>query len=141
MTEDIAARVADIAEENRDRFIGYLMHLHRHPEISLREYETTKYIKDIMSELGIPLHGSQPETGAVFLLQGAEPGPCVALRADIDALEITEQSSCPFPSQNEGAMHACGHDVHTSSLLGAAVILSKLRDHLKGSVKFIFQPA
>ncbi len=141
MTEDIAARVSDIAEANKDRFIGYLMHLHRHPEISLREYETTKYIKNIMSELGIPLHGSQPETGAVFLLQGAEPGPCVALRADIDALEITEQSSCPFPSQNEGAMHACGHDVHTSSLLGAAVILSQLRDQLKGSVKFIFQPA
>ena len=140
MINDLVSRAQETADRYKDRFFEIFRHCHMYPEISLREYETTKYIKSIMAELGIPEHGKQPETGAVFLLTGGKPGPCVALRADIDALEITEQSSCPFPSQNEGAMHACGHDVHYGGLLCAAIILSELRDEIEGSVKFIFQP-
>ena len=140
MKDDLIRRVEELAEKHSGRFFEIFKHAHMYPEISLAEYETTKFIKGIMEELGIPLHGKQPETGAVFLLEGGKPGPCVALRADIDALEIVEQSTCPFPSQNSGAMHACGHDVHYGSLLCSAILLSELRDELEGSIKFIFQP-
>jgi len=138
---DNGRRADEICRRNADRFLEIFRHCHMYPEVSLSEYGTTEYIKEIMAGLGIPLHGPQPETGAVFLLEGDSPGPCVALRADIDALPVAEQSTCPFPSVNEGVMHACGHDMHYGSLLCAAVILSQMRDAVKGSVKFIFQPA
>ena len=134
-------RALSSAEENRGRILEMFRHLHRHPEVSRHEYETSAYISDILTELGIELIDLGQETGVVGLLEGGSDGPCIALRADIDALPVTERSSCPFPSVNEGAMHACGHDTHIASLLGAAVILSEIRDQIRGSVKFIFQPA
>ena len=134
-------RVISEAENNKERFLEIFRHLHKHPEVSYKEIETSSYVSDILTELGIELIDYGQETGVVGLLCGAKEGPCIALRADIDALPVKEQSSCPFPSENEGVMHACGHDSHIASLLGSAIILSAMKDEIKGSVKFIFQPA
>lgn len=134
-------RAISIADRNQDRFLEIFRHLHRNPEISNKEYDTSAYIKGILTDLGMEIIDLGMETGVVGLLQGAEDGPCIALRADIDALPVKEDSTCPFPSEREGAMHACGHDTHITSLLSAAIILSEMKDQIKGSVKFIFQPA
>ena len=137
----ISDRVNSIASEKKGRLLEIYEYLHRHPEISTQEYRTSAYITGILKDLGITIIDTGMETGVVGLLKGASDGPCIALRCDIDALPVAEQSSFPFHSENEGVMHACGHDVHMTSLLGAAIILSELRDELCGSVKFIFQPA
>ena len=134
-------RAISIADRNQERFLEIFRHLHRNPEISNREYDTSAYIKGILIDLGMEIIDLGMETGVVGLLRGGEEGPCIALRADIDALPVKEDSTCPFPSEREGAMHACGHDTHITSLLSAAIILSEMKDQIKGSVKFIFQPA
>ncbi len=117
-------------------------HLHRHPELSYREHETTRYIIDRLAELDIP--ADRPlETGCVGVLEGGiESDRVVALRADIDALPIREEGSHKedFMSRNEGVAHCCGHDSHTSNLLGAAKILSEMRDEIEGTVLLVFQP-
>ena len=133
--------VLSIADGYKDRFLEIFRHLHRNPEISNQEYDTSAYIKGILTDLGMEIIDLGQKTGVVGLLTGAQDGPCIALRADIDALPVIEDSSCPFPSERKGAMHACGHDTHITSLLSAAIILSEMRDQIKGSVKFIFQPA
>lgn len=138
---DIAARVRALMAEHEEEFIATLKHLHQHPELSFQEFETTAYIKKRLEDLGIEILDYGLETGVIGLLRGAEDGPCIALRADIDGLPVTEESSCDYPSLIPGKMHACGHDTHISSLLGAAVLLSELRDEIRGSVKFLFQPA
>lgn len=122
-------------------FLYELRHdLHRHPEPSSREFYTAERIRQELSAIGLPwreVHG----TGTLATLKGAHPGPVLLLRADIDALPVREQSLYPFPSQNEGFMHACGHDVHTTALMGASRILFAHRDELHGEVRFIFQQA
>ena len=115
--------------------------LHRHPELSFKEFWTTDYLKKELVGMGIEIVDWGGETGVVGLLHGPRPGKCVALRADIDALPIDEKSGVPFASENPGTMHACGHDSHMAALLGAARLLSNRKDDLKGTVKFIFQPA
>jgi len=116
-------------------------HLHAHPELSFKEFETTKYIKDILESLG-NIEILQPcETGLIGVLKGAQDGPSIGLRADIDALNLNEETDVPYKSQNKDVMHACGHDMHTANLLAAAKILSGLQDQIKGSVYFIFQAA
>lgn len=137
----LSERAHDIAVRNTGRFMEIFRYLHRHPETSNNEYGTSAYIEEILRGLGMEIIDLGMETGVVGLLRGGKEGPCIALRCDIDGLPVTEQSSCDFPSENEGVMHACGHDNHMSSLLGAAIILSEMRDDLRGSVKFIFQPA
>jgi amidohydrolase len=131
----------DIAQKNSGRFLEIYRYLHTHPETSTKEYGTTEYITGILRDLGIEIIDLGMETGAAGLLKGGKEGPCIALRCDIDALPVTEQSSCEFHSENPGVMHACGHDNHMTCLLGAAIILSEMREELCGSVKFIFQPA
>ena len=116
-------------------------HLHQHPEASSEEFETTKLIKEKLTALGIELVEIGIETGAVGVLRAKKGGPSIALRADIDALRCTEKADVPEPSLKEGVMHACGHDFHTASLLGAAMILSRMRESLQGDVVFVFQPA
>lgn len=115
--------------------------LHRHPEISFREYRTTRVIKQELESLGIELLDLKLDTGAVALLRGKKQGPLIALRADIDALQLKEETGVPDASENPGVMHGCGHDLHTASLLGAAMILSDMREELCANVLFIFQPA
>jgi amidohydrolase len=117
-------------------------HLHAHPELSYREYQTAAFVEEKLRALGIPFN-RMADTGIVALLEGgaAPSGKVVALRADMDALPITELNQVPYRSQHEGVMHACGHDVHTASLLGVAGILSRMKHEFAGTVKFIFQPA
>lgn len=134
-------RILAIADSNRQKLQDFYQYFHRHPELSMKEYQTSDHIAAILMELGIELIETGLDTGVAGILRGGQDGPCIALRADIDALPIQEQSSCPFPSENEGVMHACGHDTHITSLLGAALILSEMRDDIRGTVKFIFQPA
>lgn len=116
-------------------------HLHRYPELSFEERETAAYIGSVLDEIGIPYRAGIGGYGIVGIIAGRNRVPVVALRADIDALPITETTGLEFASERNGVMHACGHDVHTSSLLGAARILWEQREELPGVVKLIFQPA
>lgn len=126
---------------NAGQVTEWRRHLHQHPELSFQEKETSEYIAGVLSGMtGIEV--CRPAgTGVVGILRGAQPGGTVALRADIDALPIEEQSGVPFCSQNKNVMHACGHDAHAAMLLGAAQALSERRLQLQGTVKFLFQPA
>jgi len=116
-------------------------HLHQHPELSWQEKETAAFIHKFLSPLKIELRTTDNLFATVAIIRGAKPGPTVGLRADIDALPITEQSEIPYRSQNIGCMHACGHDGHTAVLLGAAKILAELRHELRGNIICVFQPA
>ena len=113
---------------------------HSHPEPSFEEFRTTKRIAEELDAMGIPYRLFKP-TGLIGEIKGGKPGKCIALRADIDALSTVEKTGLPYASQNEGYMHACGHDTHTAMLLGAAKILMSVKDELCGTVKLIFQPA
>jgi amidohydrolase len=130
-------------EANRmeDIVIGYRRHLHAYPELSFKEYETSAFIKARLDELAIPWQ-SMAGTGVVGLVKGERPSDkVIALRADMDALPITEANAVDYASKNKGVMHACGHDAHTSSLLGVASILQSIKHQFGGTVKLIFQPA
>ncbi len=129
-----------ISRDIRDDIVEFAHDIHRHPELSHREFVTTERLVDALKKLDIELPEEQPSTGVVGILRGKIPGPTVALRADIDALPIEETPEHEIRSENRNVMHACGHDFHTASLLGAAMALSKRRDTLPGNVIFIFQP-
>ncbi len=121
--------------------VQYRRQLHAHPELSFHEHETSAFIKARLDEMGIAWK-MMAETGVVALIKGEQPSDrVVALRADIDALPITEATNVSYASKNNGVMHACGHDVHTSSLLGTAAILQSMKHQFGGTVKLIFQPA
>ena len=113
---------------------------HMYPEPSYEEFRTSKIIAEKLSEMGIDVV-TTGKTGVIGLLKGEKPGKVIALRADIDGLSVTEDTGLSYSSKNSGYMHACGHDTHITELLGAAKLLSELKDQLCGSVKFIFQPA
>ena len=115
--------------------------LHQHPELSEKEYQTTTQIRKALSKLGLEELNFDLPTGVIAILRGKHRGSLVALRADIDALPVDEQTGWAYASQISGMMHACGHDVHTTALLGAAMLLSQHRDELSGDVLFLFQPA
>ena len=137
MIEKIKALAARLHPE----VVGFRRHLHAHPELSFKEYETQKFVEARLDALGVTKHSRMADTGVVALIEGKNPGKrTIALRADMDALPIQETNNVPYKSTIDGLMHACGHDVHTSSLLGAAAILSSLRDEFEGTVKLIFQP-
>ena len=116
-------------------------YLHAHPERSFKEYETSAYIEKLLRAHDIEVLNNPLETGVVGLIRGDQPGPRIALRADIDGLPIQEDTGLPFSSVNDGVMHGCGHDLHMSYMLGAAFWLAKRRKHIKGSIKLLFQPA
>jgi amidohydrolase len=116
-------------------------HLHSNPELSYQEYNTAKFVADKLKEFGLDPIERIAGTGVVVLIEGINPNQrTVALRADMDALPIQEANSVPYKSQNPGVMHACGHDVHTASLLGTAKILGEIKSQFQGTVKLIFQP-
>lgn len=133
--------IKSLAEKYTPVMLQDFHHLHRHPELSCHEKETTAYIAGILREIGLTPNTDYPEYGVSAVIQGKKPGKTILLRADIDALPITEESGCPYSSEVPGVMHACGHDIHTSGLLGAARILFDLREDLCGNVKLCFQPA
>lgn len=127
--------------EKIDDIIKIRRFLHMNPELGNREQETAKLVAAKLLSLGLDVKTSLAKTGVVGLLEGSGEGITMAIRADMDALPIQETSGLPYQSLNPGVMHACGHDVHTAVVLGTAMILSDLRDRLKGNIKFIFQPA
>ena len=134
-------KVHELASKYFDEVLANRRHLHSHPELSYQEFETAKFVNTKLGELGIEVQEGIAGTGLVGYIKGKNPGrKVIALRADMDALPIVEANEVPYKSQNEGVMHACGHDVHTSSLLGAARILSDLKEEFEGTVKLIFQP-
>ena len=121
--------------------IDFRRRLHQHPELSFEEHETTRFICKQLEKHGVHYDLSYSDTGVVALLEGTNKSKnCIALRADIDALPIVENTGLPFASKHEGIMHACGHDVHAASLFGALLILNELKDDFQGSIKLIFQP-
>jgi amidohydrolase len=137
MNDEIAA----VAAEIEPHLIEARRWFHQHPELSNREEKTGAEIARRLEAMGYEVQSGVAHTGVVAILEGALPGPVVAWRSDIDALPIHEQVDVPYRSTNDGVMHACGHDIHTTVGLGAAEVLMRLKDRLHGTVKFIFQPA
>ena len=136
----IAARIRQLASAYAADTIAIRHYLHAHPELSYQEFHTSAYIQKHLSGLGIPFT-VMATTGVVGIIEGKDPASrVIALRADIDALPIQEANDVPYKSTCPGVMHACGHDVHTSCLLGAARILQETKDEWSGTVKLIFQP-
>lgn len=137
----IKEQIQELASNIFDGVVANRRHLHAHPELSFHEIETSAFVARKLEEMGLEYH-KMADTGLVALIKGDKPSDkVVALRADMDALPILEANDVPYKSQNTGVMHACGHDVHTSSLLGTASILTKLKSQFGGTVKLIFQPA
>ena len=114
---------------------------HENPELGFEEYHTSSTIENYLKELGLEVQTGLAKTGVVGILRGSKPGPVIAFRADIDALPIQEETGVSFSSKKQNIMHACGHDMHTAMLLGAAKALSQIKEHISGTIKFIFQPA
>lgn len=137
----IKNKVQELAAHIFNDVVGYRQHIHANPELSFKEFETSLFIKDKLKKWGIE-YADCANTGVVGLIKGNLPSDqVIALRADMDALPIHEANDKPYRSKNHGVMHACGHDVHTSSLLGTAYILNQLKDDFGGTIKLIFQPA
>lgn len=125
----------------QDQLVSMRRELHRHPELSGEEHETTTRIRKWLTEAGIPLLELNLATGVLAEIKGGKPGPTILLRADIDALPVQEETGLPFASEVPGRMHACGHDFHTTSMIGAATLLQKQASTLAGNVRILFQPA
>jgi amidohydrolase len=145
----LATQVDKLTHELTPQVVTWRRDFHQHPELGNRETRTAKVIADELRRLGYEVQTGVAHTGVVAVLKGGKPGPTVALRADMDALPVTEQGDLPFKStakatwngQQVGVMHACGHDNHMAMLLGAATIMARVRDQIPGSIKLIFQPA
>lgn len=133
-------KIRHLAKQYAPEYIAVRHHLHAHPELSYQEFQTSAFVQDHLTKMGIPFE-VMAGTGVVGLIRGQHAGSrVIALRADMDALPIREENDVPYKSKNDGIMHACGHDVHTTVLLGAARVLQDLKHEWEGSVKLIFQP-
>ncbi len=145
----MAQKVSQMVEEIEPKVIEWRRDFHQNPELSNREFETSKKVAAFLEGLGMEVQAGIANTGVIGVLKGGKPGPVVALRADMDGLPVTERVDLPFASKvkseyngiESGVMHACGHDTHMAMLMGAAEILTKMKKDLKGTVKFVFQPA
>ena len=134
-------KMKELAREQYPELVQIRRTLHENPELGFEEFATARLIADHMEKLGLEVQREVAGTGVVALLRGAFPGKTVGIRADMDALPIQEINEVPYKSKKPGKMHACGHDVHVTSAIGAAKILSHFREEMTGNVKFIFQPA
>lgn len=145
MSREIDAASAKIMP----KVVEWRRHIHQYPELGNQEVKTAKYVADHLRRLGIEVRTGVAKTGVVGILKGSQPGPVIGLRADLDGLPVTERNALPFASkeksvfngQNVGVMHACGHDTHVAMLMGTAEVLAGMKDKIKGTVVFIFQPA
>jgi amidohydrolase len=138
---DLKAEIVKLARKHAPAMIRLRRQLHQYPEIALQEFETQKIIAARLKEAGCRINSHIWQTAVIGLLEGKESGKTIGIRSDMDALPVTEQTGLPFASKYPGRMHACGHDVHMSTVWGAARILSSLKNELNGSVKFIYQPS
>lgn len=134
---DLKTKIAEL----KDWLVEIRRTIHMHPELGFEEVETSKLVAQWLEKFGLEVKTGIAKTGVVGLLRGAKPGKTVAIRADMDALPIEEANEVPYRSQIKGKMHACGHDAHTTILLGVARFFSPLREQIKGNIKWIFQPA
>jgi amidohydrolase len=133
-------KIKELAKQYSDEFIEVRRHLHANPELSYQEFETSKFVQSKLSSSGIPFE-VKATTGVLGIIKGKNPDSrVIALRADMDALPIQEENELAYKSKNAGVMHACGHDVHTTILLGAAKILNELKGEWEGTIKLLFQP-
>lgn len=133
-------KIKELTKKYKEEIIALRRKFHQYPESSLNEYNTNKMIKKELDKIGIQ-YKNITNTGILAEIKGKNPGKTIALRADIDALPVTEENTCEYKSKNEGFMHACGHDCHISMLLGAAMILNDIKDDINGTVRLLFQPA
>jgi amidohydrolase len=146
---DMSSEIDSATAKVMPQVIEWRRHIHQNPELSNREFKTSKFVEEHLRQFGLEVRTGIAKTGVIGILKGAQPGPTIGLRADMDALPVTERNSLPFASketaeyngQKVGVMHACGHDTHVAMLLGAAEVLSGMKDKIKGTVVFIFQPA
>ena len=136
---DLIALVEQHADAIRDDVIAWRRHLHAHPELSFAEHETSAWIAEQLDALGAFTISRPTETSVMAVLRGPQPGPTLALRADIDALPIQEQTGLPFASTRDGVMHGCGHDGHASILLGVAHVLARAAEQIRGEIRLLFQ--
>jgi amidohydrolase len=134
-------KIKELSKKYAEKVVNIRHHLHMNPELSFDETQTSLYIINFLKENNISYKSGFAKTGIVAVIKGTKAGRTIALRADIDALPVKEQSNCNYKSKNDGVMHACGHDVHTASLMGAALILNELKNELGGTFLLIFQPA
>lgn len=149
MAVDTSREIDAATAKLMPKIVEWRRHIHQYPELGNQEVKTAKYIADHLSNLGLEVRTGIAKTGVVGILKGSQPGPVIGLRADIDALPVTERNALPFASkektvfngQNTGVMHACGHDTHVAMLMGTAEVLTGMKDKIKGTVVFIFQPA
>lgn len=135
----IQETIKSLASTYFEEYRSIRQHLHANPELSFKEFETSKFVQAQLTSLGIPFT-ILGETGVIGIIQGNPSTRVIALRADMDALPIHEENKVSYASTKDGVMHACGHDVHTTCLLGAARILNELKDQWDGTIKLIFQP-
>jgi amidohydrolase len=146
---DTAGEIDTATARLMPKIIEWRRHLHQNPELGNREVNTAKYVETHLRKLGIEVRTGIAKTGVVGILKGSQPGPVIGLRADMDGLPVTERNDLPYRSkatgeyngQTVGVMHACGHDTHVAMLMGAAEVIAGMKDKLKGTVVFIFQPA
>lgn len=139
---DLQQKIKSLAKDQAASVIANRRHLHTNPELSFEEFKTARFVAEELRAIGLTPQEGIAGTGLVALIEGRNPGKkIVGLRADMDALPIVEANDVPYKSQVPGVMHACGHDVHTASLLGTARILNQVRDQFEGTVKLVFQPA
>ncbi len=146
---DMSREIDAAAAKIMPKVVDWRRHIHQYPELGNREVKTAKYVEDHLRRLGLEVKTGIAKTGVVAILKGSQPGPVIGLRADMDALPVTERNSLPFASkerttfngQDVGVMHACGHDTHVAMLMGTAEVLTGMKDKIKGTVVFIFQPA
>lgn len=149
MSPKLQSKIELQAKDMEPKVIEWRRQIHQNPELSNREFKTAQMVADHLKKLGIEVQTGVAKTGVIGLLKTGKPGPVIALRADMDALPVTERNSLPFASkvkavfndQETGVMHACGHDTHVAILMAVAEILSRNKNELKGTIKFIFQPA
>ncbi len=146
---DMSNEINAATEKVMPKVVQWRRHLHQYPELSNREFKTSKYVEEHLRKLGLEVRTGIAKTGVIGILKGNQPGATIALRADMDALPVTERNDLPFASketteynkQTVGVMHACGHDTHVAMLMGAAEVLAGMKDKIKGTIVFIFQPA
>ncbi len=147
--QDISKIIDTKAQAIQTKLVEWRRHLHEHPELGNREYNTAAYITEHLKKLGLEIQTGVAKTGVVAILKGGKPGPCIGLRADMDALPVKERVNLPYASKDSSVflgekvavMHACGHDAHVAMLMGTAEVLAAMKKDIAGTVKFIFQPA